>query len=313
MIIVIVGPTGVGKTKLSVELAKRFNGEVINADSMQVYKGLDIATAKIKEEEKEGIPHHLFDICEVEENFSVYDYQKLGREKIDEITKMNLDLINNLIKSTKENNAIQNFIKELGEFLENNIGNSERNEEPLVQKILAGRTLITRYRDEINIKRHDIINNYSKEHSEQGELYYVYNKRSDNTYGIFSYKNGESGTNIGVKESEMPKDAGVDSVLRMQNGKFVFDKEATGELQTELTEMINSLLEEQENRLDAQRIEGHLYEFVEKAGNIVELTDLTNNTGECFEEIAFPTELAEKATQGDKFQYINGEYKLVGD
>ena len=80
MIVVIVGPTGVGKTKLSVELAKRFNGEVINADSMQVYKGLDIATAKIKEEEKEGIPHHLFDICEVEENFSVYDYQKLGRE-----------------------------------------------------------------------------------------------------------------------------------------------------------------------------------------------------------------------------------------
>lgn len=93
MIIVIVGPTGVGKTKLSVELAKRFNGEVINADSMQVYKGLDIATAKIKEEEKEGIPHHLFDICEVEENFSVYDYQKLGREKIDEITKRNKNII----------------------------------------------------------------------------------------------------------------------------------------------------------------------------------------------------------------------------
>lgn len=93
MIIVIVGPTGVGKTKLSVELAKRFNGEVINADSMQVYKGLDIATAKIKEEEKEGIPHHLFDICEVEENFSVYDYQKLGRDKIDEITKRNKNII----------------------------------------------------------------------------------------------------------------------------------------------------------------------------------------------------------------------------
>lgn len=93
MIIVIVGPTGVGKTKLSVELAKRLNGEVINADSMQVYKGLDIATAKIKEEEKEGIPHHLFDICEVEENFSVYDYQKLGRDKIDEITKRNKNII----------------------------------------------------------------------------------------------------------------------------------------------------------------------------------------------------------------------------
>ena len=226
---------------------------------------------------------------------------------------MNLDLINNLIKSTKENNAIQNFIKELGEFLENNIGNSERNEEPLLQKILAGRTLTTRYRDEINIRRHDIINNYSKEHSEQGELYYVYSKKADNTYGIVSHKNGESGTNLKLEESDMPKDAGADSVLRMKNGKFVLDKQATEELQTELTEMINDLLEEQENRLDTQRIEGHIYEFVEKTGNIVELTDLTNNTGECFEEIAFPTELAEIATQGNKFRYINGEYQILNN
>lgn len=93
MIIVIVGPTGVGKTKLSVALAKKFNGEVINADSMQVYKGLDIATAKIKEEEKEEIVHHLFDICEVEDNFSVYDYQRLGRKKIEEITKRGKNVI----------------------------------------------------------------------------------------------------------------------------------------------------------------------------------------------------------------------------
>ena len=226
---------------------------------------------------------------------------------------MNLDLINNLIKSTKENKTIQNFIKELGEFLENNIVNSERNEEPLLQKILDGRPLTTTYRDEINIRRNDIINNYSKEHNEQGELYYVYSKKADNTYGIVSHKNGESGTNLRIKESDMPKDARVDSVLRMQNGKFVLDKQATEELQTELAEMINDLLDEQANRLDSQRVEGHIYEFVEKAGNIVELTDLTNNTGECFEEITFPSELAEKATQRDKFQYINGKYQLVGD
>ena len=84
-IIVIVGPTGVGKTKLSIELAKRFNGEVINADSTQVYKGLDIATAKITEEEKENIPHHLFDIKNITENYTVYDYQKDARNCINEI------------------------------------------------------------------------------------------------------------------------------------------------------------------------------------------------------------------------------------
>ena len=87
MIICIVGPTGVGKTKLSIELAKKINGEIINADSTQVYKGMDIATAKIKEEEKEGIPHHLFDIKDINENYTVFDYQKDCRSKIDEITK----------------------------------------------------------------------------------------------------------------------------------------------------------------------------------------------------------------------------------
>ncbi len=88
-IIVIVGPTGVGKTKLSVELAKRLNGEVINADSMQVYKDLNIGTAKIKEEEKEGIPHHLFDICDVKDNYTIYNYQQDARRVIGEIEKRN--------------------------------------------------------------------------------------------------------------------------------------------------------------------------------------------------------------------------------
>ena len=87
MIICIVGPTGVGKTKLSIELAKKINGEIINADSTQVYKGMDVATAKVTEEEKENIPHHLFDIKEIDEDYTVYDYQKDCRLKIEEIQK----------------------------------------------------------------------------------------------------------------------------------------------------------------------------------------------------------------------------------
>ena len=87
MIICIVGPTGVGKTKLSIKLAKKLNGEIINADSTQVYKGMDIATAKVTEEEKDGIPHHLFDIKEINENYTVYDYQKDCILKIEEIKK----------------------------------------------------------------------------------------------------------------------------------------------------------------------------------------------------------------------------------
>ncbi len=85
MIIVITGPTGVGKTKMSVEIAKKLNGEVINADAMQVYKELNIGTAKIREEEKDLIPHHLFDIKDVLEDYSIYDYQKDCRLVIDDI------------------------------------------------------------------------------------------------------------------------------------------------------------------------------------------------------------------------------------
>ncbi|MGE7110772.1 tRNA (adenosine(37)-N6)-dimethylallyltransferase MiaA [Lysinibacillus sp. NPDC047702] len=84
-VIAIVGPTASGKTALSIELAKKYNGEIINGDSMQVYQGLDIGTAKITEEEMEGVPHHLLSFKEPTEAFSVADYQRLVRAKIAEI------------------------------------------------------------------------------------------------------------------------------------------------------------------------------------------------------------------------------------
>ena len=80
MVICIVGPTGVGKTKMSVELAKKYNAKIVNCDSMQVFKRLNIGTAKVTEEEKEGIPHYLFDIKNPTEEYTVYDYQKDLRE-----------------------------------------------------------------------------------------------------------------------------------------------------------------------------------------------------------------------------------------
>lgn len=92
-IIVIVGPTGVGKTKLSIELAKKMNAVIINGDSMQVYKGLDIGTAKIKESEKEGIEHYLFDICTPLEDYNIYKYQQDGRYLLDKFIKENRNVI----------------------------------------------------------------------------------------------------------------------------------------------------------------------------------------------------------------------------
>ena len=92
-IIVIVGPTGIGKTKLSIELAKKLNAEIINGDSVSIYKKLDIGSAKPTEEERENIPHHLFDIKEVTESYTVFDYQKDVRKKIEELTKKNKRII----------------------------------------------------------------------------------------------------------------------------------------------------------------------------------------------------------------------------
>jgi len=84
-IIVVIGPTSVGKTKMGVELAKRLNGEVISGDSMQIYKGMDIGTAKVSYEEMEGIVHHCIDIREPTDDYSVKDFQEIVRRTIMDI------------------------------------------------------------------------------------------------------------------------------------------------------------------------------------------------------------------------------------
>ena len=147
MVIVVLGPTAVGKTKMSVELAKLLNGEIINVDSTQIYKNLDIATAKIKEKEKEGIPHHLFDIKNIKEDYTVYDYQKDCRNKIDEILNKNKTPIlvggtglyikaalydykfNDEVSNQFEdltNEEIYNKLKELDENIDIHINNRKR-------------------------------------------------------------------------------------------------------------------------------------------------------------------------------------------
>ena len=93
MIVAIVGPTGVGKTKMSVELAKKYDAEIISCDSMQIYKGMDIATAKVTTCEMQGIKHHMIDIKNVNEDYSVYDYQKDARKILDELLKKNKNVV----------------------------------------------------------------------------------------------------------------------------------------------------------------------------------------------------------------------------
>ena len=82
-LIVLTGPTAVGKTSLSIYLAKAVNGEIISADSMQVYKGMDIGSAKIRKEEKQGVTHYLVDILEPEQEFHIVKFQELAKSALE--------------------------------------------------------------------------------------------------------------------------------------------------------------------------------------------------------------------------------------
>lgn len=84
-VLAVVGPTAAGKSALSIALAHALDGEVVNADSMQLYRGMDIGTAKLTVAERDGVPHHLLDIWEVTEPASVAEYQRLARAAVDDI------------------------------------------------------------------------------------------------------------------------------------------------------------------------------------------------------------------------------------
>lgn len=92
-IILIVGPTATGKTKLSIELAKYYNAVIINADSTAIYKEPLIATAKVRDEEKEGIPHYLLDYVSLNDDYTIYDYQKDGRKLLDKFISEGKNII----------------------------------------------------------------------------------------------------------------------------------------------------------------------------------------------------------------------------
>ena len=88
-IVVVLGPTACGKSDLAVALARKFNGEIISADSRQVYKGMDIGTGKITKKEMRGVPHHLLDVASPKKVFSVENYQKIGKKDLVKIFRKN--------------------------------------------------------------------------------------------------------------------------------------------------------------------------------------------------------------------------------
>lgn len=93
MIVALFGPTGIGKTSLSIQLAKKFDAEIINVDLISMYKYLNIGSAKILEEEKKGVVHHFIDVLDIYDDFSIYDYQLKARKILDGLIKKNKNVI----------------------------------------------------------------------------------------------------------------------------------------------------------------------------------------------------------------------------
>lgn len=198
MIVVVVGPTGVGKTKMSIELAKRYNAEVISCDSMQIYKKMDIGTAKVTKKEMDGVIHHMIDIKDVSEDYSVFDYQKDARKILDKLLDDNKNVIivggtglylkallynyefkeNNNKKdfSSYTNEELYNMVKQIDnetkihinnrQRLESFLNNHDKDDKVVSNKMLYDAKIIglTRPRDEL----YDTINKRVDEMIENG-------------------------------------------------------------------------------------------------------------------------------------------------
>ncbi|MBF0714333.1 tRNA (adenosine(37)-N6)-dimethylallyltransferase MiaA [Gemella sp. GH3] len=177
-IIAIVGATAVGKTELSIEIAKEYNCEIISIDSVQIYKEFDIGSAKITKEEMMDVPHHLIDILNPTDKFSVYEFQKLARKKIEEIYSkgkiplliggtgyyMNAVLYNYQFSNYSENNVVEDNIDYMKQYLKSNYEDTY-NKLDLDNK----RRIINAYKYVINEKKSTLENNLGD------EIYYRYN------------------------------------------------------------------------------------------------------------------------------------------
>jgi len=217
---------------------------------------------------------------------------------------MNLDVLNNLINNAKENKFVQNFIKELGEYLSNTCCN----EESLLDEVLEENNVTVEYRDKMYSARSNILQEYARKTGSEGDMYYIYDK-SDNNYLISICDEKRSHEIVEVAESDLPEGAGLDSVLRLQNEKYVFDNEATDLVRAEMGNAFDELLEEQANKMEERRVEGHVYEFVEGDKNSVWLIDCNTNNSLGFQEFEFSKEVFENAKEGELFQFVDGGYE----
>lgn len=223
---------------------------------------------------------------------------------------MNLDILDNLINNLKESDFIKKFGEELNNYLDDKIEHQNRktdiNQVSILEEMQNENKITTEYRDKMLIARNKILQEYAQKTQDKGDMYYIYDCTKEQ-YLLTNCENNKS--NQIIKLEKVPEGAQIDSVLRMNKNKFELDIQATEEIKIQISEEINKLLKEQERVMEERRIDGHIYEFVEKTNDRICLIDTTKDTGDVFEEFKFLENVFEDAKQGDLFEYSKGQYK----
>ena len=210
---------------------------------------------------------------------------------------LKLEIFNNLAENLKNSKIVEKFMEELNNTLERN--NSEN--------IINNKNLTTEYRDKMLIERNEILQKYAEKTIEKGDMYYIYDQKDTYLATLCNPENTHKV--IKIAKNEVPQDATIGSVLHLENEAYIVDKETTNLVKEELNNLLDKLLEEQNIKMAEHRVEGHLYEFVEKDNDKVSLIDITKNDGEVFEEFDFPKELLNNISEGSVIKFEDGIYK----
>lgn len=207
--------------------------------------------------------------------------------------------------------AVDEELSKKYEEMENKIekGLNNRNNTMLLESIENENATSLKSSLKMIEARNEIIAQYAQNTLDEGDLYYIlYKSNVEGNYQVLKYE-GEDWKKFGVLEMDLPDGAGVNTVMRLKDNKYVIDEKATETITSEITENAFKILKEQSNYLQNCRIEGNLYCITEDVYDRIYLTNL--NTNEKFEEVDFPKELFKEANLGNVVKFENGTYEIV--
>ena len=229
---------------------------------------------------------------------------------------MSLEFFNNLKENLEKNdtlskitNGISEFISELSETLQN-ANNTEKNMD-IVTKIALDNRLSIASENEISKIRIEVLSEYANRTKDEGTLYFIFNKvNGEENYRVWKFDDGKR-TQSEISKNDLPQDASINSVLRMENGKLVKDNEATNVVINEIKERADKVIEKQNQKIEEYKKEGHVYLVTEDIRGRVFLWDSTEKPKNEIEDVYFPEELKDKAKEGNSFLYQNGTYTHI--